>query len=126
MYESLFRNKWAALAFVVLVLAGVQYFVGREGEDGTLAQATDELADQSGEPGEAVSDAGSPPDMGGFYDGTDVEFMSDEELIDTAEGFDPTPYEDEGYSDGDSEEGITASGDPEPPPDEESEESYEE
>lgn len=104
MYSALLKNKWPLLAFLVITLAGVQLFVGegsglapREPEQ--LALANVEPPPAASEPEPVIEDS---PDLEGFYSGADAEesFVDDEELIDSAEGFDPTPVEDEEADDG--------------------------
>ncbi len=104
MYSVLLKNKWPLLAFLVITLAGVQLFVGegsglapREPEQ--LALANVEPPPAAPEPEPVIEDS---PDLEGFYSGADSEeaFVDDEELIDSAEGFDPTPVEEEEVDDG--------------------------
>lgn len=86
----MFRNRWLALLFVGLVLAGTTRIVGTGEGDGALAEATQDLAEERTQL-EAVSserESGSPDDE------VVIEFTPDEELIDPAVGDDPTPAAD--------------------------------
>lgn len=95
----LFRYKWVMLAFLVLVLAGVQYLVGSEGREGALARVQDEAGEPPG--GARLPDGtGQPPGMDGLHNEMDMDVMPDEDLIDSAEGFDPTPPDEGGFDDG--------------------------
>jgi len=109
MYQFLFRNKWAALAFVVLTLASVQYLVGREGEDSAISRTQDNLISQRDTIQRSMDDMGLEPDRSrGFdmpegareSDSQPMDFTPDEDLIDDASGFDPTPDEEYFYEDG--------------------------
>lgn len=98
MEPNLFRNRWLALAFVGLILAGAMVLVGSEGEEGVL----DRFMRDGGRDAEVVEDLGdeleppSPellvtsPESSGIPEAVGT-FASDEELIDDAEGFATTP-----------------------------------
>ena len=85
----MFRNRWFALLFVGLVLAGATRIVGTGKGDGALDDAAEQIAAQrdvaerftSGTQAEVADE-----DM-------DVAFTADEELIDSATGEDPTPVD---------------------------------
>lgn len=83
----MFRNRWFALLFVALVLAGVTRVVGTGKGDGMVDLAKDQLAHQR-DRAAALSDA---PQQIATKKAPTVEFASDEELIDLAIGEDPTP-----------------------------------
>lgn len=106
MYQALLKNKWLLIAFVVLVLAGVQYFFGRAIENGPPPRPPEVRPEAAASPeggSDPVSDpslAAQSPSLEGFYAGSDTEYVSDEELIDTTEGFDPTPVDDQSLFDG--------------------------
>jgi hypothetical protein len=122
MYAALFKNKWPLLAFLVITLAGVQLFVGER--DWNPAQPVPQGLAPPLPESEAVAQEGEPvseevPDLDGFYSGAeDVEYVEEEELIDPAVGFDPTPtedeFEEETPDDPVAEEDAAASGEPVP------------
>lgn len=113
MYAALIKNKWPLLAFVAIVLAGAQYFVGYWG-DGPFGRSDELAAPPPEQPVEAEPVVEMPqPDLAGFYDG--IEYVSDDELVDEADGFDPTPVEEEEEP----REGVTKTGDPIPRPEDE-------
>jgi hypothetical protein len=85
----MFRNRWGALLFVGLTLAGAAQLVGTGKGDGAIEAAKDRLVAQKaqgenftiGQPAPAAEQAPK------------VEFTPDEELIDLAVGEDPTPID---------------------------------
>ena len=99
MYQWLFRNKWVAIAFVILTLVSVQALVGHEGDDSVISRTQSQVIQQrqrmqdqadslatdpaSVPPPEVIRDRPPVADETGWVD--------DDELIDDAEGFDPTP-----------------------------------
>lgn len=85
----MFRNRWGALLFVGLVLAGVSQLVGTGKGDGAIDKATQDLVKQREE---AASLPAASHDAFGKRPAK-VEFASDDELIDQALGEDPTPIE---------------------------------
>lgn len=92
MSGKLFRGRSGALAFAGFVILAAVSLVGTDEDDGLVTQATDEItaAPLAREPAiEPVSQSAEPFDMA-----DDVAFASDEDLIDDAEGFDPTPMSD--------------------------------
>lgn len=101
MYQFLFRNKWAALAFVILTLVSVQVLVGREGEKSVISRTQDQLIEQRQHMRQSIDDLGNDPAASGVVppgagsatatQDAEVGFGDDEELIDDAAGFDPTP-----------------------------------
>lgn len=84
----MFRNRWFAVIFVAMVLAGVTKFIGTGNNDGAIDAAREQLAQQRAIAEEFTS-ANQPPAPA--EDDVTVEFSSDEELIDPAIGDDPTP-----------------------------------
>lgn len=86
----MFRNRWLALLFVGLVLAGTTRIVGTGEGDGALAEATQDLAQQRKRV-EALS-SGTRPEAA--EDEVVIEFTPDEDLIDDAVGDDPSPIDD--------------------------------
>jgi len=105
MYASLFKNKLSLLAFVVLVLASAQLFVGNWDDEFATDNSPGSPASQ-GNDAENMAKSGPPSeltsDQEAFYN-DDTSFVSDEDLIDSAEGYDPTPAEDESYAEEDFE-----------------------
>lgn len=110
--KALFQNPKAALAYVGITLAGVVLFVGTEEDPGSLHQTVNSFtggksaSDRAAErkfgdppPGEASDEAigrRSPRSRNESADDEIIEWADDEELIDGAEGFDPTPVDDFG------------------------------
>lgn len=84
----MFRNRWGALLFVGLVLAGVAQLVGTGKGDGAIDRATDQLVEQKAE-----ADALAAEHAPGGEQPVEIEFTSDEDLIDPALGDDPTPID---------------------------------
>ncbi|WP_126176768.1 hypothetical protein [Tsuneonella rigui] len=87
----MFRNRWFALLFVALTLAGVTTLVGTEKSHGALQDATDQIAQQKAQAEQltGVTQEVSPSDESG----DNVVMATDEELIDPAQGEDPTPID---------------------------------
>ena len=88
----MFRNRWLAMLFVALVLAGVTRVVGTGKGDGIIDEATEQLAAQR-ERAEALSDEieAEAPERAETEDDAAELLASDEDLIDPAIGEDPTP-----------------------------------
>lgn len=88
----MFRNRWLAMLFVALVLAGVTRVVGTGKGDGIIDEATEQLAAQR-ERAEALSDEieAEAPEQAETEDDAAELLASDEDLIDPALGEDPTP-----------------------------------
>ena len=99
MYTLLFRNRLAALGFVLLTIISAISLVGTKDREGVLAKTTHEIEAQKAEFEAKVEELqGTPtpssrPSLPSETAPTqgDIAFMSDEDLIDSAEGFDPTP-----------------------------------
>ena len=102
----MFSNRIAAIALVVLTLAGVASLVGTDDNEGALTSATQALAEkaaasrqspnrQSQLPPAEVPSAPAPEPAAPQPAAPQVatEFADDETLIDTAEGFDPSPFD---------------------------------
>ena len=87
----MFRNRWGALFFVGLTLAGVTTLVGTEKEGGALQEATHQLARQKAQAEELAADPASATETGKPL--KTVVIPADEELIDQALGEDPTPID---------------------------------
>jgi hypothetical protein len=84
----MFRNRWGALLFVGLTLAGVAQLVGTGKGDGAIERARSQIAAQRARAGPIVTRS-APTGAAEVK----VEFVPDEELIDLALGEDPTPID---------------------------------
>lgn len=102
MNQFLFKNRWFALAFVGAILLGVYVLVG-EGRSGSLlgnvqgsvAGQRDEAEAQLAQIGTVNADA-PPPAIEPDQAVSDDEFYGDDgDLIDSADGTDPNPEEEE-------------------------------
>lgn len=104
-----FKNHKTALLFVVLTLAGVALFVGEEGGDDALTRAVAGISDAPAETNQSTTNSSSEELEDSASEYTDQEtsyeddvgasdfefgFATDEDLIDSAEGYDPTPQPD--------------------------------
>jgi hypothetical protein len=98
----MFRNRWGAVLFVALTLAGVTTLIGSEDEEGAIRQATDRIAQQRAEADRLTTDTQEPPPAAPTPAET-VVLSADEELIDPAIGEDPTPIDEFNPTDPDAE-----------------------
>jgi len=87
----MFRNRWFALLFVALTLAGVTTLVGTEKGHGALQDATDQIARQKAQADQMTSATQESPSADVSADS--IPLAADEDLIDPAEGEDPTPID---------------------------------
>jgi len=87
----MFRNRWFALIFVAMVLAGVTKFVGTGNNDGALNAAKEQFAHQRAIAEDFTSSTQQVSPGQPAEDDITIEFSSDEDLIDPAVGDDPTP-----------------------------------
>ncbi|MBD2843433.1 hypothetical protein [Erythrobacter rubeus] len=99
MFATLFKNPKAALAYVGITLGSVLLFVGTEDDPGSLGQVMKIVDGEGTEEDELrtrrqVIDGQSGRNRLRPETGFPVEFSSDEDLIDAAEGFDPAPSDD--------------------------------
>lgn len=85
----MFRNRWFALLFVCLTLAGVTKLIGTEEDGGTIQEATDQLTQVKDQAEQMTTQTTPAGDDTTF----DAPLASDEELIDQALGEDPTPVD---------------------------------
>jgi hypothetical protein len=104
MYTALMKNKWPLLAFLVIMLAGLQMFVG--GGAWTEPQQQQLAAPAAVASAPTVETPAEQPaeDMNAFYSGSDdadFEYVEDGELVDDTAGFDPTPEADEVFDEED-------------------------
>jgi len=97
MNEFLSRNKWVVLAAVVLALVGLQAVVGHfTSDDGTSAQV-----DDAGSDNQVAANVEQPATPDADDDSADVapddedSVDDDDGAVDSAEGYDPTPQDDE-------------------------------
>lgn len=106
MGTSRFPNRIAALAFVVLVLAGVAALVGTGENEGALSSATQALSEKSWQSSGYGAQNGAQPASGPSQEQSAAapaptasaamtsSFAEDANLIDDAMGFDPSPMSD--------------------------------
>lgn len=89
MRAYMFRNRWGALLFVAITLAGVVTLVGTEKSKGSLQEASAQISAQRAQ---AAAFSNSEPSR------TEIEAavvpIEDQELIDPATGIDPVPIDD--------------------------------
>lgn len=86
----MFRNRWLAMLFVGMILAGVTRLVGTETDKGAIDAAATEIVKQKAQADQFAADMSEAETPA---DDISVEFTSDEELIDAAVGEDPTPVD---------------------------------
>lgn len=96
MYSLLFKNRVAAMGFVLLTAAGAISIVGTEEEGGLIEQTKEQFGVQKQEFADRVQDMQSSARKASPRPARDsqqmpLELADDEHLIDTAEGYDPTP-----------------------------------
>jgi len=93
MHRILFQNRWNALVFVVAILFSVLVLVGTENERGAIQDATVNFG-SSGSTPQAATQPQSGPEPEQQEDQSSetiaTAFTADEDLIDDAEGFDPS------------------------------------
>ncbi|TRD11536.1 hypothetical protein FGU71_06470 [Erythrobacter insulae] len=104
--KALFQNPKAALAYVGITLVSVALFVGTEDDPGTLHKTVETFGDgetaQDRAAGRKFGDLGPEQDTIGTpakrskpaspeTEDVIMRFATDDELIDDAQGFDPTP-----------------------------------
>ncbi len=97
MYRLMFGNRWFALGFVMMTLLSVYAIVGSDDEGGVLTRAQSAIKEQRAAIEEFEQNELSPPPTRNLQS-EEATFLSDEELIDQAEGddtsgFDPSPPE---------------------------------
>lgn len=89
----MFRNAKGALFFAAVTVLGAAMLIGSEDNEGALIRAAEDLERQKAQAEDARADSGSLPPAQGFApaDEAQLEFSSDEELVDSAQGLDPSP-----------------------------------
>ena len=96
MRDYMFRNRWGALLFVGLTVAGALTLVGTDKDAGALQQATERLAQNQQQAEQFVKDQQRVQETvatQGEPSQPAVMAATDEELIDPATGIDPTPVD---------------------------------
>jgi hypothetical protein len=88
----MFRNRVGALFFVAASVSSAAMLVGGEGDQGVLLSAAEELAQQKSAMAAAADGLSAEPVV--IPTTAASVFTADEDLIDEATGFDPTPVED--------------------------------
>ncbi len=92
-----FKGRWLALGFVAITLIGAYGLIGREGDSSVLTRMQGDLAGQEQPRDRPIADAESPPPdqpkIADYQPDDSVGFTPEEELMDDAAGFDPTPVE---------------------------------
>ena len=95
MYQWLFRNKLAAIAIVILMLAGVRALIGNQSEDIAVSHTNSHLIAQREQVQKQMNDlAETPPPPDAIADppaADETGYADDDSLIDDTKGFDPTP-----------------------------------
>lgn len=87
----MFRNRWAALLFVAVTLAGVTKLVGTSEDGGAIQHAAEEIAHQKEQAERLTDDMSSPSSISAAQPSAPM--LADEDLIDPAVGEDPTPID---------------------------------
>ena len=100
MYKFLFKNRLAAVGFVVLTTISAASLVGTEDNAGLIEKTAQEIEQQKAEfeaemgQMQIPKNTAPPPSSAEPSIAREpVEFTDDEELIDQTEGFDPTPVD---------------------------------
>lgn len=100
MYKFLFKNRLAAVGFVVLTTISAASLVGTEEKAGLIEKTAQEIEQQKAEfeaemgQMQIPKNTAPPPSPAEPSIAREpVEFTDDEELIDQTEGFDPTPVD---------------------------------
>src|SRR3990167_8487341 len=93
MRSFMFRNAKGALFFAAVTVLGVVGLIGSEDNEGALLKAASEIERQRAMADGDKEQEQEPPPTHGFAqeDQAPLEFSTDEELIDSAQGLDPTP-----------------------------------
>jgi hypothetical protein len=96
MYRHLFRNRWIALAFVILMMTSAITLVGTEDGSGLLDHATAELHGQKQAFEDQAAELSKPGSHHIVIDADELETEDEEdELVDPGTGEDPTPVLDD-------------------------------
>ena len=92
----MFRNRWGALLFVGMTLAGVATLVGTGRNDGAIQQAADQIAQQRAQADRLSTGTQESVPPAPAQEARTIVLMPDEELIDSTMGVDPSPVDDFG------------------------------
>ncbi len=95
MLGQVFRSRWGALIIVMIFAASAAALIGTEGNSGALLNAADGIARQQAEMDEQIRLAGGKPDAEPRHERVMMDFTPEDELVDDAQGIDPTPVEEE-------------------------------
>ena len=88
----MFRNRWFALLFVCITLAGVTKLVGTDKDAGTIQEAAGQLAETRAQ-AEQITTGTMDAALDDADDADDAPYAGDDDLIDAATGEDPTPID---------------------------------
>lgn len=95
MYRQLFRNRWAALGFVAMMVASAISLVGTEEGGGMIDEATAKLQGQKQDLKAQAANLSKPTSNHIVIDaGAPADKVNDEDLVDPGSGEDPTPVDD--------------------------------
>ena len=98
MYKFIFQNRRAALLFVALMALSATQLVGTQSEAGALKKVEEQLLHQRADIADTFEQPAAeiiePEPQVVEEWAEDEDPASDDELIDTAEGYDPSPDED--------------------------------
>lgn len=98
MYRHLFRNRWIALAFVIMMVTSAVSMVGTEEGGGMIDQATAELQGQKQDFEQQAAELSRPTSSHMVIDVDEIEEdVSEDDLVDPATGIDPTPQFEGGF-----------------------------
>lgn len=100
MYRHLFRNRWAALGFVAMMVTSAISLVGTEEGGGMIDEAKAELQGQKQDFEDQATELAKPTSSMTVIDKSELdggdldEDVSDDDLVDPGTGEDPTPPDD--------------------------------
>lgn len=98
MYRHLFRNRWIALAFVLMMTASAISLVGTEEGGGVIGEATAELHGQKQAFEDQAAELSRPTRSHTVIDMEEADAgEGDEALVDPGTGIDPTPETEGGF-----------------------------
>lgn len=97
MYRHLFRNRWVALGFVIMMVTSAISLVGTEEGGGMIEEAKAELEGQKQGFETQAAELAEPTSSNIVIDaGAFEEDVSEEDLVDPGTGEDPTPIDEGG------------------------------
>ena len=110
MQNFMFKSSKGALIFAGIVILGAVTVVGGADDPGAVIETSDDIARQKAEldamieeENHMVEEVSDEEDEFDEWLGDDIEYLDDEDLIDSAEGFDPAPMLDPSAPDFDTE-----------------------